>query len=277
MGIWDDICSKTDSIKRNAPDRSRAAVSKIHDKLQPHLPDEETRFKIAADLLINSARFAFREGVKFVPEELKELKDKVKKLEKELSDSKKSVEKLKDKGIYLSSYDYSCAAVTIIHDAVKVNTVDKLYPYLPDVETRSEIATNLAKKTATVAVREGAKLVPGGSTVYDIVSRSIPWEKKAKEYKDLKDFKDKVSKMQSEQDRMKNELNDCKRLLKQHEVHRLIMELKTNKTLGLSRKPEDVIRLFTKPEDAYRFLFTKPEVTGKQYLDDLRAPGVKPK
>ncbi|KAK2639206.1 hypothetical protein Ddye_027004 [Dipteronia dyeriana] len=124
MGIWDDICSKTDSIKRNAPDRSRAAVLKIHDKLQPHLPDEETRFKIAADLLINSARFAFFEGVKIVPggsivynivsqsqshsvsgkkiskehtEELKELKDKVKKLEKELSDSKKSVEKLKDK------------------------------------------------------------------------------------------------------------------------------------------------------------------------------------
>ncbi|KAK3199170.1 hypothetical protein Dsin_022585 [Dipteronia sinensis] len=115
-----------------------------------------------------------------------------------------------------------------------------------------------------------------GSTVYDIVSWSIPGE--AKEYKDLKELKDKVRKMEIEQDRMKNELNDCKRLLEQHEVHKLNMELKTNKTLGLNRKPpEDVIKLFTKPEDDYRFLFTKPEVTGKQYLDDLIALGVKPK
>ncbi|TXG67124.1 hypothetical protein EZV62_008399 [Acer yangbiense] len=74
------------------------------------------------------------------------------------------------KGFCRRSYDNSRAAVAIIHNAVRVKTVDKLYPHLPDVETRSEIATNLAKKTATVAVREGAKLVPGGSTVYDIVS-----------------------------------------------------------------------------------------------------------
>ncbi|KAI9186249.1 hypothetical protein LWI28_015256 [Acer negundo] len=75
--------------------------------------------KIAADLLIKSARFAFREGVpggsivynvvsqshsrssnkisKEHIEELKGLKDKVKKLEKELSDLKKSDEELKDK------------------------------------------------------------------------------------------------------------------------------------------------------------------------------------
>ncbi|KAK1584675.1 hypothetical protein Q3G72_035130 [Acer saccharum] len=73
------------------------------------------------------------------------------------------------KGFCWSSYDNSRAAVTIIHNAVRVNTVDKLYPCLPDVETRWDIATNMAKKIATVAVREGAKWVPGGSTVYDIV------------------------------------------------------------------------------------------------------------
>ncbi|KAL5840069.1 hypothetical protein ACOSQ4_012677 [Xanthoceras sorbifolium] len=140
MGIWDHISSKTDSIKRNAPhltssvkdlcqnsyDHSRVAVNKIHDtvkvnaveKLLPHLPDEETRSKIAADLAKNSARFAFREGLKFLPggsmvynivsqshsvsgnkiskehsEELKDLKDKVRRLEEEASDCKKSVER----------------------------------------------------------------------------------------------------------------------------------------------------------------------------------------
>ncbi|TXG67126.1 hypothetical protein EZV62_008401 [Acer yangbiense] len=115
------------------------------------------------------------------------------------------------------------------------------------------------------AVREG------GSTVYDIVSQLILGEKKPKEYKDIKELKDKVRQME-------HELNDYKRLLEQHEMRRLIMELKTNKTLGLNRKPEDVIRFFTKPEDAYRFLFTKPKVASKQYLNDLIiARGVKPK
>ncbi|KAK0602184.1 hypothetical protein LWI29_031146 [Acer saccharum] len=67
--------------------------------------------------------------------------------------------------------------------------------------------------------------------------------------------------METEQDRMKHELNDHKRLLEQHEVRRQIMELKTNKTLDLNRKPEDVNGFFMKPKDAYRFLFTKPELT----------------
>ncbi|TXG67128.1 hypothetical protein EZV62_008403 [Acer yangbiense] len=125
MGNWG---SKTDSIKQNAPDltsvkdRSRAVVSNIHDKLQPHLPDKKTWPEIATNLAKKTATVAVREVAKWVPggsivynvvsqshsrssnkiskehtEELKELKDKVKKLEKKLSDSKKSVEELKDK------------------------------------------------------------------------------------------------------------------------------------------------------------------------------------
>ncbi|KAH7569245.1 hypothetical protein JRO89_XS06G0130100 [Xanthoceras sorbifolium] len=117
MGIWDHISSKTDSIKRNAPhltssvkdlcqnsyDHSRVAVNKIHDTV-----------KIAADLAKNSARFAFRvlpggsmvynivsqshsvSGNKISKEhseELKDLKDKVRRLEEEASDCKKSVER----------------------------------------------------------------------------------------------------------------------------------------------------------------------------------------
>ncbi|KAK0600903.1 hypothetical protein LWI29_019431 [Acer saccharum] len=236
MGICDNISSTTDSIKRNAPDPTS----------------------------VKGLYWSSYDSIKRNAPDLTSVK-----------------------GFYWSSYDYSRAAVTIIHNAVRVNTVNKLYPYWPDVETRWDIATNMAKKTATVAVREGAKLVPGGSTVYDIVLQSIPKEKKAT---DLKEFKDKVRQMETEQDRMKHEqdrmkheqdrmkheLNDHKRLLEQHEMRRLIMELTTNKILGLNRKPEDVYRFFTKPEDAYRFLFTKPVLTGKQYSDDVIATGVKP-
>ncbi|TXG67127.1 hypothetical protein EZV62_008402 [Acer yangbiense] len=114
------------------------------------------------------------------------------------------------KGFCWSSYDKSRAAVTIIHNAVRVNTVDKLYPYLPDVETRSDIATNLAKKTATVAVREGVKLVSiqsngllivGGSIVYNVVSQSHSRssDKISKEHtEELKELKDKVKKLEKE-------------------------------------------------------------------------------
>ncbi|XP_031266651.1 uncharacterized protein LOC116125058 [Pistacia vera] len=139
MGILDCISSTYDSIKRNAPNQSsvkhlywssydycRAAVAKIHniftdnaaiEKLNQHLPDEDTRSKIAAA--------AVQEGLKFVPggpivykivnrslgddkkskehkkdvQELKkdvqELKDKVGRMEKELSDCRKSLEQTK--------------------------------------------------------------------------------------------------------------------------------------------------------------------------------------
>ncbi|KAJ0046072.1 hypothetical protein Pint_04437 [Pistacia integerrima] len=89
MGILDYISSTCDPIKRNAPnlssvkhlywssyDYSRAAVAKIHnvftdnaaiEKLNQHLPDEDTRSKIAENLAKNFAAAAVQEGLKFVP------------------------------------------------------------------------------------------------------------------------------------------------------------------------------------------------------------------
>ncbi|KAL5736215.1 hypothetical protein ACOSP7_030685 [Xanthoceras sorbifolium] len=174
-------------------------------------------------------------------------------------------------GFYWSTYDNSCAAVTRIHDAVRVNAVEKLNPYLPDAETRSKIAINLAKQTAIFAVREGARSFPGGSRVYDIVSQSIPasgsihGEKKSKENKDLQELKDRVGRTENERDKVKQELNDCRRLLEQLEMHKLIMELKTNKMPDLNKKPEDVTKIFM-----------TTEFSGNQYLADLIAPGVTP-
>ncbi|KAJ0046070.1 hypothetical protein Pint_04438 [Pistacia integerrima] len=102
-------------------DYSRAAVAKIHnvfpdkaviEKLNQHLPDEDARYKIAENLAKNSAAAAVREGLKFVPgglilydifnrsvrydrksndhkKDLQEVKDRVDRMEKELSDCRK--------------------------------------------------------------------------------------------------------------------------------------------------------------------------------------------
>ncbi|KAL5737925.1 hypothetical protein ACOSP7_030686 [Xanthoceras sorbifolium] len=277
MGIWDYISSKIDSINRNARHlaspvkdlcqssygHSRVAVHKIHDtvkvnaveKLLPYMPEEETRSKIAANLAKNSARLAFREGLKFLPggsivydivsqslsvsgnkiskeysKELKDLKDKVRRLEKEgpiemgiwdhISSKTDSIKRNAPhltssvKDLCQNSYDHSRVAVNKIHDTVKVNAVEKLLPHLPDEETRSKIAADLAKNSARFAFREGLKFLPGGSMVYNIVSQShsISGNKISKEHsEELKDLKDKVR-------RLEEEVSDCKKSVEQTEL-----------------------------------------------------------
>ncbi|XP_044509851.1 uncharacterized protein LOC123228487 [Mangifera indica] len=91
-------------------DYSRAAITKIHNVFTEHCPDEDTRSKIAK----NFAVAAVKEGLEFVPGgsrvynivhrslshdkkprgheiELQELKDKVRGLEKELSEHRRLI------------------------------------------------------------------------------------------------------------------------------------------------------------------------------------------
>ncbi|KAL5802753.1 hypothetical protein ACOSQ3_031203 [Xanthoceras sorbifolium] len=118
------------------------------------------------------------------------------------------------KDLCQSSYGHSRVAVHKIHDTVKVNAVEKLLPHMPEEETRSKIAANLAKNSARLAFREGLKFLPGGSIVYDIVSQSlsVSGNKISKEHsKELKDLKDKVR-------RLEEEVSDCKKSVEQTEL-----------------------------------------------------------
>ncbi|GAY52496.1 hypothetical protein KPL70_026555 [Citrus sinensis] len=165
------------------------------------------------------------------------------------------------KGICWYSYDYSRAAVTNIHSAVTVNgkaVVEKVNQNLPDQETRSEIATNLVKNSASFAVNEGLKLVPGGSAVANIVYRSLPNDKtKLQKNKDLLELKDKV-------ERLEKELRDYEKLLDKTEIQKPTVELKSKSTLDLHQKPEDVIRAFM-----------MTEFMSNHFLDGLIVPEIR--
>ncbi|KAJ4705145.1 Ribosome-recycling factor like [Melia azedarach] len=116
------------------------------------------------------------------------------------------------KGLCWNSYDYSRAAVSELHNAVAVNgnvVVEKLNRHLPDGETRSQIATNLVKNSAYFAAVEGVKFIPGGSTFVDIVSRSLPNDKKPKD-RGLQELKDKrVYQQYLEKKKKRNQWRGC--------------------------------------------------------------------
>ncbi|KAJ0103072.1 hypothetical protein Patl1_04551 [Pistacia atlantica] len=164
------------------------------------------------------------------------------------------------KHLYWSSYDYSRAAVTKIHNVFPSKAViEKLNQHLPDEDTRYKIAENLAKNSAAAAVQEGLKFVPGGPILYDIVNRSLRYYKKSNDdTKILQELEDKLG-------RMDKELSDYRKLLEQTEIRKPIRELDCrNTTLGLNQKPEDVIRIFM-----------MTEFVGDHLLDNLIVPGVR--
>ncbi|KAH7546491.1 hypothetical protein FEM48_Zijuj01G0206500 [Ziziphus jujuba var. spinosa] len=66
MGIWDYICSWTDSLKRNAPDLTKIGNDANLQALKQNLPDDEGRQKIA-QFTTCLAKNAAIETIKFVP------------------------------------------------------------------------------------------------------------------------------------------------------------------------------------------------------------------
>ncbi|XP_059444333.1 uncharacterized protein LOC132176211 [Corylus avellana] len=161
------------------------------------------------------------------------------------------------KGWCSSSYGSGLAAVTMI-DNVRIKATQTLSQHMSDEETMSKfrlVAADLAKNAAVYGCQEGLKIIPGGTLVYETVSRSIRGEKKFERNceVEMKALQARVAKLEEEVIKKKSE-GDLERADQKH--HQPCADLKSN----AYKKPEDVIRAFMKKE----FIF----------LDDLMVPEV---
>ncbi|KAL7218186.1 hypothetical protein ACSBR2_011458 [Camellia fascicularis] len=143
-----------------------------------------------------------------------------------------------------STYGYSWSAVSKIDNAVRVGVVEKVNHYLPDEEGKAKIG-RLAKNAAVYACHEGLKglPLPGGVSIYNIVTRSLRDEK-------TEDYKEAMKTLQARIDTLESESNHYRKLLEEAQMLRCDIQLESqnapclNSNTIINQKPEDVIRMF---------------------------------
>ncbi|KAM5585895.1 hypothetical protein ABKV19_005016 [Rosa sericea] len=152
------------------------------------------------------------------------------------------------KNVYSTAYGYGSATVTKVDGAVRGN----LIPYFRNEEAWSKIA-QFGAIVAKNATYEGLKLVPGGSTFYNIAASSI------RDFNNSNEQEVDVKALQAELLSLKIELSEYRKMNKP------CADVKspsiTNVQSVATCKPEDVINVFM-----------MKEFMGRQFCGDLLVP-----
>ncbi|XP_015579002.1 uncharacterized protein LOC8258232 isoform X2 [Ricinus communis] len=85
-----------------------------------------------------------------------------------------------------TSYSYGSAAASKIASAIRVNAVEKVSQQLQDEDAQSKMrqfASNIATNAAGFVFREALKTLPGGWLLLELVSQSMPENKKSQNHK----------------------------------------------------------------------------------------------
>ncbi|OMO80402.1 hypothetical protein CCACVL1_12975 [Corchorus capsularis] len=144
------------------------------------------------------------------------------------------------KGLWQSSYDHGCAAMTKMNKVVRVDeAVEKVNQQLSDPETRSKISrvgTNVAKNAAI----EGLKAIPGAFPTYKIVAKSLSDDNKSDNENKSKKHEEDLKTLQATVSRLETEV----RVLREQAAETQNPAVKT--------KPQNTVQSHQKPEDNNR-------------------------
>uniref|UniRef100_A0A2N9IBJ7 Uncharacterized protein n=1 Tax=Fagus sylvatica TaxID=28930 RepID=A0A2N9IBJ7_FAGSY len=104
----------------------------------------------------------------------------------------------------------------------------KLNQSMPDEEARSKMsqfATDFAKNATVHACHEGLKIIPGGTSVYKIVSRSLHDGKK------VESNEGEIKALQAKIGKMEEDIMECKKVIERAEIiHKPFADFKSQDT-----------------------------------------------